>query len=291
MKSFVFALVVLLGVQIQAGELVDKLQETSVTIKAAGGQGSGVLFNRVRDGEVHTFVWTAAHVVDSLRKVRTVVINGSPKVLVEFEDAQIVQEFKQNGRRIGEIKMDARVVRYSDADQGEDLALLRIRKTNFKPEEVSTQFYLEADIPEIGTPLCHVGSLLGQVGANSYTEGVMSQIGRVLDLGANGKTFDQSTCTAFPGSSGGGVFIRNDGRYIGMLVRGAGEGFNLIVPARRMQEWAKSADVMWAIDPNVPLPSEADLKKLPVEDNGVEFKSESKDAKAYPVLMLQKSGV
>ena len=62
----------------------------------------------------------------------------------------------------------------------------------------------------------------------------MSQVGRVLDLGSGGGTvFDQTTVTAFPGSSGGGVFL-TDGKYVGMLVRGAGETFNLIVPVRRM---------------------------------------------------------
>ena len=42
----------------------------------------------------------------------------------------------------------------------------------------------------------------------------------------NKRIFDQTTCVAFPGSSGGGVFLkRDDPRYVGMLVRGAGEGF------------------------------------------------------------------
>jgi S1-C subfamily serine protease len=113
--------------------------------------------------------------------------------------------------------------------------------------------------------------LLGQFGSNSLTTGVVSQIGRVLDLGANGVIFDQTTVTAFPGSSGGGVFLKSDGRYVGMLVRGAGEQFNLTVPVRRLRDWAKSSKIEWAIDPSLPMPSAEELKKLPIEDSGVKF--------------------
>ena len=251
-------------------KVVDLLQDISVTIKADGAQGSGTLFNRKVGDDTITYVWTAAHVIDGLRKVRSVVVNGTPKVVVEFADAQIVQEYKQDGRRIGELKMEAKVVRYSDAEQGEDLALLQVRKKNFVPASTTATFYEPSTIPPIGTPLCHVGSLLGQVGANSYTEGVLSQIGRVLDLGASGTVFDQTTVTAFPGSSGGGVYTR-DGKYVGMLVRGAGEQFNFIVPVRRMNEWATKAGVAWALDSKLKMPSAEELQKLPIEDTGTRF--------------------
>lgn len=261
--------------------LIQQLQDVSVTIRAGQGRGSGVLFKR---GEV-TYVWTAAHVVDGLRKTRTIIVNGAPKVVVEFSDAQIVQEFRENGRRIGEQTMEARVVRYSDSEQGHDLALLEIRKRNFSP--VTAVFY-DGEIPEIGTELFHVGSLLGQFGANSLTTGVVSQIGRVLDLGVNGTVFDQTTVTAFPGSSGGGVYLKSDGRYIGMLVRGAGEGFNFIVPTRRMRQWADAAGIAWAMDCKLPMPSAEVLAKLSIEDAGVTFSTEKSAAsKSFPTLLGQ----
>lgn len=293
MKRFVIALLLVAAsaASVFAGNptVVSKLQDVSVTIKSGDGQGSGTIFNRKVGSDVVSYVWTAAHVVDNLRKVRSVVINGSPKVVIEFDDAQIVQEFKQDGRRIGELKMEARIIRYSDAEQGEDLALLQIRKKNFVPYETSTRFFLKDEIPQIGTPLCHVGSLLGQVGANSYTEGVVSQIGRVLDLGANGVVFDQTTVTAFPGSSGGGVYS-HDGVYVGMLVRGAGEQFNFIVPVRRMKAWAKNAGVDWAMDDKVAMPSDSDLKALPIEDTGVQFTNEAcPTSKEFPVLLHRPS--
>ena len=53
-----------------------------------------------------------------------------------------------------------------------------------------------------------------------------------------------------------------------MLVRGAGETFNLIVPIRRINKWAKSENIMWALDPSVDAPSLEEIHKLPKEKMG-----------------------
>lgn len=276
------------------GGIVQNLQDISVTIRSGNSQGSGTLFTRKLDnGDTVTFVWTAAHVVDNLRKMRSVIDpeSGTPRLVVEFQDAEVVREFTEDGRRIGEMKFDARVVRYSDAEKGEDLALLMIRRKNYVGENITAKFYLDKDIPPIGTELYHVGSLLGQIGSNSLTTGVVSQVGRVLDLGANGVIFDQTTVTAFPGSSGGGVYLKGDGRYVGMLVRGAGEQFNFIVPARRLTGWAEKANIKWAVDHSVALPSLDEIAKIKAEDTGVSFKNNAAakpahaDEEAYGFLL------
>lgn len=255
----------------KADDLTDKLQSISVTVKSNSGSGSGTLFVRKTDRGDIAFCWSAAHVVRGLRSLEDVVdtSTGTTKKVVRFADAEIVQELTEDGRRIGEIKMDAEIIRYSDSETGHDLVLLRVRKKNFVPLSQSAVFYLDDKIPSAGTELYHVGSLLGQVGANSLTTGIVSQVGRVLKLGNAGVTFDQTTCAAFPGSSGGGVYLKSDGRYVAMIVRGAGETFNLTVPVRRMREWARSARVEFAIDPSIPVPSEDELKKIPVEDSGL----------------------
>ena len=258
-------------------KVAQHLQNISVTIKSKNGynssEGSGVLVVRkIGDDEV-TFVWTAAHVVDNLREVREVITeSGSPRKVVEFKDAQIVREMVESGRRVGEIKMDARVIKYSNANTGHDLALLMVRAKNYGKD--SSTFYLNDDDPiiPIGTNLYHVGSLLGQMGANSMTTGIVSQIGRTMDK----MEYDQTTVTAFPGSSGGGVFL-TDGKYIGMLVRGAGEGFNLIVPIRRMLGWAEKNDILWALDSGVDMPSLDDIDEIPVEDSGINKKRKDDD--------------
>ena len=255
------------------------LQDISVTIRSEAqyskSEGSGVLVNRTIDKEKVTFVWTCAHVIRNLRSVRSVIEHGAPKKIVEFDDVRIIKELIESGRRVGEIKMDATVIKYSAAEDGEDLALLMVRAKDYGKS--SAKFYLnkEPQIIPIGTPLYHVGSLLGQMGANSMTTGIISQIGRIH----NKVEFDQTTVTAFPGSSGGGVFLQT-GEYVGMIARGAGEGFNLMVPIRRMERWAKNHDILWALDPKIEVPSIEDIKKLPIENRSKPEESEGAHGKS-----------
>ena len=80
----------------------EHLQNVSVTIRSEGsfsnGEGSGVVFTRKDSkGNLVNFVWTAAHVIDNLRKERKAVINGSPKTIVEFKDPMVVKEIRQGG--------------------------------------------------------------------------------------------------------------------------------------------------------------------------------------------------
>ena len=301
-KAYVSVLLCLIFCSTSLGQdnaLYQKLQDVSVTVKSGSGEGSGVIITREvivgeNQKEKVNFVWTAGHVIDNLRSVRTIIEGGKPKQVVEFRDAQVVKELVENGRRVGELKMDAKVIKYSDADNGEDLALLMIRKQGFIDKTI--EFHINENKPvPIGTELYHVGSLLGQQGSNSMTRGIMSQVGRVLNLGSgDGVIFDQTTVTAFPGSSGGGIFLtersgEDKSKYVGMLVRGAGETFNLIVPVRRMREWAKENDILWAIDQNAETPSLKDIIKLPIEGGSSKEDSEDKksiteDSKKFPVL-------
>jgi len=278
-------------------KLYDKLQEVSVTVNTGSSEGSGVIVTRELttspgNKETVNFVWTAGHVIDNLRSVRTIIsADGGTRKIIEFRDAKIIKELTENGRKVGELVMTAKVIKYSDAEDGEDLALLLIRKRNFIQE--GAVFYQSKDPVPIGRDLYHVGSLLGQGGHNSMTKGIMSQVGRVLDLGTgDGVVFDQTTVTAFPGSSGGGVWLTessgdNSGQYIGMLVRGAGETFNLIVPVRRMRSWSEKQQVRWAIDKDVDAPTLSEILKLPTEGSVNPKKTEGKstvDSKRFPTL-------
>ncbi len=236
-----------------ADDLAAKLQAVSVTIHAESAQGSGVVFNRSNE----SFVLTAAHVIDGLRTVRERLdgATGQTRKLPEFKPALVVKELIEDGRSVGKLQIEANVVAYSSVDWGQDLALLHIKKREFIKE--SARFYTGADIPSIGTSLSHVGSLLGQMGSNSYTTGVLSQHGRIR----NGRVFDQTTCAAFPGSSGGGVF-NPAGEYVGMITRGAGETFNLIVPVRRIRQWAEEHALSFLFDESKPV----DLKAIKLEN-------------------------
>lgn len=274
MKTLLFSLLIgLSGVAAIAEDISSYLQDISVTIKAEGGEGSGVIFTREIDSasgkKSVNFVWTAAHVLERTRSIRTVIdINGQIKKIPEFKDLSIIKKLIENGRTVGQLVMDAKVIKYSDAKDGEDLALVMIRKFNFVDK--GAKFYQDKEEKgvSLGTQLYHVGSLLGETGSNSMTTGIMSQVGRTVNLNGGAKVlFDQTTVTAFPGSSGGGVFL-TDGQYIGMLVRGAGETFNLIVPVRRMLKWAKTENIEWALDSSIKAPLLEEIEKLPIENMG-----------------------
>lgn len=243
-------------------DIIEQLNCLSCTIRAGNAQGSSTV---VKVGD-YDMLWTAGHVVKGLRRTREAIDpkTGTRRTIVEFDPVKIVQEFLENGERIEERILLADVIKYSDHENGEDLALLKVRRKN--AFNCSTKFYLGNTIPKIGSRVIHVGSLTGQFGSNSVTTGDYSAVGRLYE----NKVYDQVSSPSFPGSSGGGVYL-TDGRYVGMLVRGSGETFGLIVPVRRMKDWATKAGVVWAIDSSIKPPSDDDLKKIPIEDIGASW--------------------
>ena len=224
------------------------LQSNSVRVDLGAGCGTGVLVTRKVSNVTRTYVWTAGHVAAVLRQP-----DGS------FRNAVIYQEVRKNGVMTGVIKTEAKVIAYSEANHDEDLALLEILQDNFPAS--GAQFYLNEEPLVVGTKLVHVGCTLGLY--NSVSQGVMSQTDR--DILQTGKVFDQTSCMGFPGSSGGGVYLE-DGRCIGLLVRGAAPGLNFIVPMRRILPWAKKMGVEWAVDPTVPVPLTRAENKLEIVD-------------------------
>ncbi len=280
MKNILLAVAIMIlpGVA-WANDMVNKLQDISVTVTTSSGSGSGVLKTRKVGNDNVTFVWTAAHVVDGLRNVRHIVDTktGTRREVVEFEDANVVQTINEDGRLVARFSALAEVVKFS---KEEDLALLRIRKKNFSTNSV--QFYLDKKLPSLGDDVWNVGSALGIQGSNTVSKGVMSQYGRIL---SNKKVYDQVSCPGFPGCSGSGVYL-NDGRMMGMLTNGAGETFILVVPTRRIVDWAKTSGIDWAVDDNIEMPSDKELRRIIVEDNGISFSAERAAAPGAKKMLL-----
>lgn len=245
-----------------APNIPEQLQDVSVTVRSGAGSGSGVVFTRKDSSSNYVnLVWTAAHVVEDLRSEREVVgANGAKRTLVEFKDAMVVKVLVEDGRTIGSLALDAEVIKYSPADDGEDIAILRIRKKNFLTNSVV--FYLDAENPKIGTDVYNVGSPHGQFMSHSVTKGLISAQGRMMGK----KIFDQSSAPTLPGGSGGGIYLVSDGRYVGMLQRGVEASFVFLKPIRVIRKWADNNKVNWALDNAAPFPSEIDLAKLPIED-------------------------
>lgn len=250
------------------------LQEISVTIRTDRAEGSGTLVVRGQD----SYVFTAGHVVDDLREVREVIdpVKGSKKIVIEFRNAKVINILREDGEAVGRVEMDATVLSYSDSENGEDLALLRLKKKNYATK--GAFFYRqskEEKYPQVGAELYHCGSLLGEFGSNSLINGIVSQVGRVYQK----KLYDQTNLAVFPGSSGGGVYVKDDGRYCGMIVRGAVGGFNLMVPMRRIDSWAQRMKLEWVFDASLPVPSEAELQKISIEDTGFPVSAATADKK------------
>lgn len=249
-----------------ATDVASFLQEISVTLKAGSSQGSGAMIIITVDGKPKTFCLTAYHVISSLREVKEVITSdGSKKTLVTFKEPEIVQEEIEDGSRVGERKMLARIITCSEK---EDVALLQIRKQGFA--RVGVVFYKDTVVPKVGLDLYHCGSPGGQeIGANSVTPGIIAQIGRRFPEFTG--EFDQVTCAALPGSSGGGVYLR-DGRYIGMLtmgIRGA-DAFHYIIPIRRLKAWAEKMKISWILGIGT-VPTQNEIDKIPVEDSSIHF--------------------
>ena len=295
---FSFCLPVLAGNK-DRDKFIKHIKNTSVTVKAAVNSGygesgeatgSGVIVTRTlkdKNGKTHivNFVWTAGHVVDSLRNVRSATDSktGAKKQIVEFGTPYIVKELinQKTGIKEGEVRLVTKVLCYSDADTGEDLALLIILKEDFV--KATTTFYLKKSIPSIGTPLCHIGSRFGDIGSGSFSAGHLSYIGRMLKLStATTKVFDQTSVPASPGSSGGGMFVQwgdeDETKCVGLIVRGGEASFNFIVPVRRMKDWAKKMNIEFALDPKAKMPTLEDLNSIAIDDGWVKKAGKKKTA-------------
>lgn len=264
-------------------DIVQQCQDYNVWIKAAGyttsgmetsGSGSGVLI-QTSDGSV--WVLTAGHVVDYSREMKktTDPRTGAETVSYPLKPVTVSKWAHRDNVLVEIWSVQADIVRLSpDSPDGtsEDIAILRLREDTpsgavvlkqLRQGGIGAKFYLDSKIPAIDTDVYHCGNLLGKEGINSVSRGHISMTGRQIF----GTIFDQSTCSAYPGSSGGGVYL-TDGRYIGMLTCGYGPAFNFYVPIRRIHAWSKHAGVEFIFDHELPVPSEKDLKSKPVEDKG-----------------------
>lgn len=180
------------------------------------GSGSGNLIHKFG----HTYVLTAAHVVQCEVMSRS---NALDKVYMTVYQ--------------GTNEWRAYVINY---DSDHDLALLRLESTNLVGRSV--RFLSPSIIPLIGTKVLHVGNLQGAF-PRSYSEGVIAMVNAPAPADPF-HYYDQTTVTAYPGSSGGGIFTA-DGRYAGMILQWAGPGVNFVCPVRRMVEWADRNDLLW----------------------------------------------
>lgn len=194
--------------------VAERIAELAVTVKAGNSEGSGLLVpGKNGDG----YVLTVAHVVRSAKSEK----DG-------FDAVKVFQVINDQGDEVARHELLADVVSY---DAEADLALLKLKR----PLARTAAFWRDKHPPRLGDKLYACGSILGRNFEQSLTAGVLSRHSRKF----KGRVYDQTDCTTFPGSSGSGVFLQKDGRCIGLVYGGAGEGCTLFIAARTIAAWAK----------------------------------------------------
>ena len=87
--------------------------------------------------------------------------------------------------------------------------------------------------------------------------------------GANVKVFDQVTAVAFPGCSGGGVYIKANGDYVGMLTQGVkrSRASTSLSPCAASTPSPRQPR---SNGPSTPgqMPTMKEIEAMPVEDGG-----------------------
>jgi len=148
-------------------------------------------------------------------------------------------------------------------DKSLDFAILKCNKSP-GGNVGSTKFYLSDKVYKVGTDIFNVGHFLawdGQVGATSYSTGIVSQINRQTNYNNRMKMDLCLFLSCIPGCSGSGVYNTN-GECIGLVCAGVGGNDVLINPVREIKKWCANKNISWLIDEKLPVPPEEEIKKL-----------------------------
>ena len=204
-----------------------QLRSFTVGIESHGdlGTGSLVLANDQNDenGE-GLFVITCAHVVEAAFKME----DKKVKVYQHFSHEESVDSF-------------AVIVCYC---WDEDIAILRVDDAHILRDYETLNFYLDIDEPLVGEEIFHVGNYVA--GNGLYNKSLSTGIISFPNRKQGNICLDQLSCNVLPGSSGGAVVLRKDGRYVGMVSQGLPGGLTLMVPVRRILGFAERNGITFA---------------------------------------------
>jgi serine protease Do len=157
------------------------------------GAGSGVIF------DANGYIATNFHVVE-----------GAQQIVVSLADGRTV-----GGKVLG-------------ADQATDLAVVKIDVTGLPTAEFG-----DSDTLAAGEPAIAIGNPLGLEFSGSVTVGVISALGRTIEVGDRRFKLIQTDAAINPGNSGGAL-VSADGRLVGInsaKIAAAGvEGMGFAIP-------------------------------------------------------------
>lgn len=192
---------------------IEHERDVTVTVLTGGGCGTGFVVHKDCD----VYVVTAQHVVKDNKEVQILDIPIMPG--------------DHNWGRV----FTAEVVRVSEVY---DMALLRLNP------ETSAHFRVGANLSpdrlRVGQRVHHVGAARGVARAESFSEGIVSFVGRIHPRHMRTQ-MDQVTCAIYPGCSGGPVFDEQ-GRVVGIALLSAGPQLGLIHPSSLIRKFLLDAD-------------------------------------------------
>jgi S1-C subfamily serine protease len=180
------------------------------TLEGKKSLGSGVLYKK--NGS--WFVITAAHVVQDEKEF------GKGKISVAFTpyDSDVPTHAWKGILLAHNESLDAAVIGLEDAKDLKD----------------SMDSIFDRNEPRIGKEIYAVGNPLGEI--NTVTDGIISNNRRKVEWAK--EQHIQITANGAPGSSGGGVFTKDRGECIGIVVRiNYGTRILMVVPTNRIFDW------------------------------------------------------
>ncbi len=201
------------GSSMSSKEIYQKVHESSVGIivysgnrQQASSEGSGVVLGLNRD-KTGSYIITCAHVIDV----------SNPKIVVQVADGT---------------QYDAIIV---GADSKTDIGLLYVANTTLKAAE-----FANSDTLEVGDAIYAIGNPGGTQFFGSFTNGMVSAIGRPVDSPVGYEvSCIQHTAAINPGNSGGAL-VNSFGQIVGInsskIASTEFEGMGFAVPSSTVKE-------------------------------------------------------
>ncbi len=194
-------------------QIYNKVFESSVGVlvytsnqQTVYSEGTGIIMGENSDGTA-TYIITCAHVIDA----------SKPKILVQTEDGT---------------QYDAVVV---GSDAKTDIGLIRISATGLKAAE-----FADSDALDVGDYVYAIGNPGGTQFFGSFTNGMVSAIGRPVDSPVGYEVACiQHTAAINPGNSGGAL-VNEYGQVVGInsskIASTEYEGMGFAVPSTTVKE-------------------------------------------------------
>lgn len=196
-----------------AKQVYEKVYESSVGVlvytssqQTVYAQGTGIIMGENSDGNA-TYIITCAHVIDV----------SNPKILVQTEDGT---------------QYDAVIV---GSDAKTDIGLIRISATGLKAAE-----FADSDTLGVGDYVYAIGNPGGTQFFGSFTNGMVSAIGRPVDSPVGYEVACIQHTAAINYGNSGGALVNEYGQVVGIntskIASTEYEGMGFAVPSKTVKE-------------------------------------------------------